>query len=579
MLWKWPFNPEDNVQLMWIKSPFRNDSKEWMVPLILRDNGGETRLVEMPWGLFPGFRLGQYYADGVQVEAYKSGSVLKFEIEEPNKGILSKLCDIPDGIIDNELLFAIKDEYVWVCNAGEMTLYFPCIELVRALLAPNSTLAHALLELNGLDLIASCKIFKASLHLIVNQTVPKGLITEDFILHLAWLFSDPVAKRTWNTILLGIRPRGDFEVPLYLFKDVINDEEIKPKKLKAILPLTGRSALEVRGIQKGEHFLVYEIVTVGNMSLPFAEIIYSKKPIIKQKIVESDITLTSVKRIRRKKVLQNIGIDENPNSVSKTIMSRLNNNILLFNHLPEIHNQEPIINKERIKHSKKERQYNLPENEREPVDEKDTQAMPEQLLDKSLVQERLFSGAEVLYTGNSNVHPIEFHAPSISNTSIGYGLEPFFNAIDYLNKIDGTIIIINYKVDVMPTGKPFSRNEDGGIRKYALVTVKFGKETRYIIEIERLRKIYLSTLIIESRNKLEFEDQELYEILGGLLVGLIRNYGNWDINLLQNHPKARIYQVKHLEQWSALDWAITLYNRLGVQMEIIPDCQTSIYSQ
>jgi hypothetical protein len=184
------------------------------------------------------------------------------------------------------------------------------------------------------------------------------------------------------------------------------------------------------------------------------------------------------------------------------------------------------------------------------------------------VQERLFSGAEVLYEGDSNIHPIEFRAPIISTTPVGYGLEPFLNAADYFNNFEG-IEIADHKVDVIPAGKPFSYNEDGGPRKYALVTEKFGKETRYIVEVERLRKIYLSTLIIKPRFKPEFEDQELFEVIGALLVGLIKNYGNWDENQVQNHPKAKIDRVKHLEKWAALDWAIALYNRLGVPEESI----------
>lgn len=560
MLWKWPFNPEENVELIWIKSPFRNDHKEWMVPLVLRNNSGEIKLTDISWGLFPGFRLGQYYANGEPVETYKSGSIRRFQIDEPEKGTLCQVSALPVGVIDKKLLSVIKDEYVWKYDTGQRILYLPCIELVRALFTPNSTLAHALLESNGLHLIASYQKYTSSLQLVINESVPKGLISKDFILHLTWLLSNPTVYETWNSVFLGIRPRGDLEIPLYLFEDIIDDEELNPKKLKASMPLADCSIIEVRGIQKGKHFLVYEIASVGNLNIPFAEVTYSRSPSVYRKIVEVDKPVARDKRIRKKKILVNIGVSENPSHGSKTIISERNNNAFLFQNLPEIKRVEPIVEKVRRKRSK----------EWSKKDEKELEvnllSKPEKIFDEPLIQERLFSGSEVLYIGNRNVHPVEFRAPSIAKKTIGQGLEPFFNAIDYFNNFT-EIAIVDYKVDVVPTGKPFSYNENGGPRKYALVTVKFGKETRYIVEIERLKKVFVSTLIIEPRFKKEFEDQELYEILGRLLVGLIKNYGNWDMNQLQNQPKARIHKVKHLEKWSALDWAITLYNRLGVPEE------------
>ena len=569
MIGKWPFNPDEYVQLIWIKSPFRNPNKEWMVPLILRDNSGQKRVLEIPWGLFPDFRLGQYYANGVPVETYKDGSIIRFELESPDSGTLCHVADLPEGLVDNEAL-GIKHEYVWVCEVGQTTLCIPCIEVVRSLLAPNATLARALLDLDGLNLIANYKDNKLNLDIIINQTVPRGLVTDAFIYHLAWILTDPIAKRTWNYVLLGIRPRGDIEEPLDLFEGVLNDDEIKPKKLKAILPLTGRSIVEVRGIQKGDHFLVFEIVSAGNLVLPFENITYSKNPVISRRIVERDESHTTVKRIRRKKKFKNFGIDENPSNISKTIMSQSNSNILSFENLPKIIISEPIIEKERRKRRKKH--SNKPDFiGREPLLGKETQKKigdsTDQLFDELPAEERLFSGAEVLYTGNRNVHPYEFHGPSILNLQPGYGLDLFFNAIDCLNRLDTRLTIFHQRVGVLPVGKKISFNEDGGPRKYALVMVKFDCNTRYIVEVERLRKLNLSTLIIEPRDKAKFEESDLYEIMGEILVGLVKNYGNWDKNQLQNQSKANIHQVKHLDQWAAFDWAIALYNRLSVPSE------------
>ncbi|HWQ43005.1 MAG TPA: hypothetical protein VN456_13350, partial [Desulfosporosinus sp.] len=328
----WPFDPEEPVELLWIKSPYRDRSKEWMVPLFLRNSGGQTKEFPIPWGLLPNFRLGQHYINGISAETYKTGSITRFDLEDPSSGRLCTIKDLPEGFTVKNYS-DIKDECLWMCDVGKTTVYIPCVEVIRSLFAPNAILARAILEPEGLNFVASCKTYVTGMDLIIDQSVPRGLVTEDFILHLAWLHTDPLAKTIWNSILNEIRPSGDVHPDLHLFEGVLNDMEIKPKKIKAKPPLTGKAFMEVRGIQKDYSFLVLEIVAVGNLSLSFKHITYTQNPKVKRR--PPDGSRPAVKRIKRKKENQPVSVSDNPSSVSKTTISKNSSNVLLFDKLPE----------------------------------------------------------------------------------------------------------------------------------------------------------------------------------------------------------------------------------------------------
>ncbi|PKM78423.1 MAG: hypothetical protein CVU90_02690 [Firmicutes bacterium HGW-Firmicutes-15] len=563
----WPFDPKEYVQLLWIKSPYRDRKREWMVPLFLQGGGGQTKEFQIPWGLLPNFRLGQYYVNGIPVESYKNGNVMRFDIEDPNRGSICTVDDLPKGLT-NKKYSDIKDECLWKCDTGKTTLYIPCIEVVRSLLAPNSTLAHAILELEGINLIASCRTYVSTMDLIINQAVPRGLITEEFILHLAWLNTDPLAKKIWNSVLQGIRPRGDVQPPLGLFEGIISDEDIKPKKLRAMLPLSGQSIVEVRGIKKGQNVLVFEIISAGKLSLRFNDITYIQNPKAQRR--SPDDTRPIFKHIRRKKEIRSVSVTDNPSRISKTMISKNSSNILLFENLPQIRKRMIISEEKKDGVRKKRHKVNAMGEDNDVRKNREGLAKSEnQSSDNIQAEIRLFSGAEVLYEGNPEVHPIEFRAPSVLDITPGYGLKPFLDAINKLDILDQSLKILECKVDLLPAGRSFSHNDDGGSRKYAFITVKCDHGKRYIVEVERLKKKYLSSLIIEPKNEQEIDEPGIYEILGKILVGLVNKGGRWNASQLENHPKVRIHHVKHLDKWSALDWAIVIYNRLGIPVEEI----------
>lgn len=551
---KWPFDSKESAKLLWIKSPYRNAEKQWMTSLIFRTDSGETREFEIPWGLFPNYRIGQYYSDGMPVELFRDGSYQAFDLEYPEKGILCAVNELPAGLIYGDLP-AIDNEFIWALHMEETIIYIPCIELVRCFLAPNGTLARALMEPNGLNLIAAFNSIGTHCRLRIDQSVPKNLVTDEFIYHLAWIYSNPLARNTWFSVFRDIRPNGDYNGPVGLFNI---EEDINPKKLKVSLPLSGQSSLGVRGIQKDHHFLALEIVSAGQLTITYEDISYSRYQRPRKARQRNG---NQVRRHHKKqKQTEPIIISRNPRRVSKTIISRNYVNMLSFKELPSITRfsneklRSPLT--EEIEKRNSEKRVNSPEaGNTNPLNAKRIEINQ---------PPRLISGAEVLFTGDPEVYPVEVENPTLISLSGGSGLDLFLETIDNLTMLDYGLIIENIKIDFLPAGRKFSRNEYGGPRKYACITIKFGKATRYILEVERFSKVYLSSLIIEPLKKPKFDDKEIYELLGELLNGLVLNYGKWNKRQIENHPMARIRKVKHLDIWSHYDWAIALYNRLQI---------------
>lgn len=147
------------------------------------------------------------------------------------------------------------------------------------------------------------------------------------------------------------------------------------------------------------------------------------------------------------------------------------------------------------------------------------------------------------------------------------GLEKFCDMIEAIPRFSPSISVSPPKIDVLPSGRQFSQNKDGGPRKYALVVIEHRNKTKYILEVERPEKVQLSTLIIEFREKRKLSEVELFSEVKGLLKGLINNQGSWRKSQILNHPVLRIVKVKHLSEWRIIDWARVIWENLNLMVE------------
>ncbi|MEA5497545.1 hypothetical protein VB834_28580 [Limnoraphis robusta Tam1] len=62
---EWPFDQDECVTLWWLRSPWRESThRQWRTTAVFKQESGEFREVDFPWGLIPWLRLGQLSSPG-----------------------------------------------------------------------------------------------------------------------------------------------------------------------------------------------------------------------------------------------------------------------------------------------------------------------------------------------------------------------------------------------------------------------------------------------------------------------------------------------------------------------------------
>jgi hypothetical protein len=562
---QWPFELEEIVTLRWIKSPYKNKQNKWMLPVLFERGNGEFVRIETMWGVIPWLRFGQRFQNGNPEENIKEGTVFSVKIENVSNGYVSSVSDLNHSFMSNGV--DINREHVWVIQQEGKKLIVPCIEIVRSFFLPNATLANAVLQPNGLEYMVPFRNYiHPSWNLEIDRDIPKQIITDSFVKHLAWIVCDKKANETWHSVLLNIFPNGAIENEGYLslFDDIT---EIKSQTINIPPPFTNSCTWQVRGIETNGFIYIYEILTVDGLNLPYKQITYSHKPIIKRRRSDGE-GLRSKKRIRKKQK-NNVKMDiVNQSPRNKSQMSVIANppTTMLFQQEIKVKQENKIIllpgfEKDReIQHlSRKERRLR----EIEEYQKKLAQQSTERKEDIPVrPKEILFSSGDVYFDGNSIVQPLEFRGINITHSPFVNGLDQFYTMIILLNKLDSSLRVLQTRIIPLPGSRGFSLKEDGTPRNIALVTLDNGNSVSYILEVERLKKINLSTLLICPRSGSNLSESEINILMDQLLNSLVRNYGHWDKDFIKNQHKVRIKTIKHLESWTDFDWARVILESL-----------------
>lgn len=558
---EWPFAQDEVAKLVWIKSPFKNDRNEWMLPLLFESEKGGLIRLETTWGSLPWLRFGQGWQNGQPIETFKDGSISRFSFD-----FTSMSGEVFSAESHQQAYFKeswnIGKESIWLFEIKDKLVCIPCIEIVRCFFAPHTTLAMALLEPHGLEFLATIKSrFSNHLKIHIDNQIPSKVITESLVKHVGWLLTDKYAKQIWNSVVQSVFPRGYKELESHsLFSN--ESGNIRPANtIKAVPPIQGPSQWEVRAIEGFDSYLILEIVRVSGISSPYPNITWTHNMVRKRRTRARERNpFRSNRSNGAKRQKRNFLItDESPKGKSKTIAMDVSPTMLSFDQPIEVIKESiqlpvPIQKRKDGKISKRERI------EREIQLHQDTNHRLKQK--QALGNEYLFSSADADFASDQGVSPIELLGAKIIETSNIDGLETFHNMISAIKAIQSTIEILDQRVMLMPSGKRFSFNENGTARKVALVSIKVKEKYGYILEVERLSTIPLSTLLIWTRSGMAFDEVELSFLLNELLSGLINNNGHWGKTQLNNHPKTVFEKVKHLESWTLLDWADVLCERV-----------------
>ncbi|MEQ8175593.1 MAG: hypothetical protein ABRQ26_11055 [Syntrophomonadaceae bacterium] len=546
---------------MWIKSPYRNDRNEWMLSLLFESEEGELVRLETAWGSLPWLRFGQGWQNGQPLETFKDGSISRFSFD-----FTSMSGEVFSAESHQQAYFKeswnIGKESVWLFEFKDKPVCIPCIEIIRCFFAPHTTLAMALLEPHGLEFLATIKSkFSNHLKIHIDNQIPSKVITESLVKHVGWLLTDKYAKQIWDSVVQSIFPRGYKELESHSLFSNESANSRSANTIKAVPPIQGPSQWEVRAIEGFDSYLVLEIVRVSGISSPYPNMTWTHNMVRKRRTRAGERDPFRSKRSNRPKRQKRdfLITDESPKGKSKTIAVDVSPTMLSFDQPIEVIKESiqlpvPIQKRKDGKIGKRE------QIEREMQFHQENKHRFKQ--ERVPGNEYLFSNAEVDFSSNQGVSPIELIGAKVIETSNIDGLETFHKMISAIRAIQSTIEILDQRVMLIPSGKRFSFNENGTARKVALVSVKVKEKYGYIVEVERLSTIPLSTLLIWPRSGMAFNEVELSFLLNELLSGLISNNGHWGKTLLNNHPKAIFEKVKHLESWTVLDWADVLCERI-----------------
>jgi hypothetical protein len=551
---RWPFELEEIVTLRWIKSPYKNKQNKWMLPVLFERENGEIVQIETMWGVLPWLRFGQRFQNGNSEENIKEGTVFSVEIENISNGYVSSVSDLNRSFMSNGL--DINREHVWVIHQEGKKLIVPCIEIVRSFFLPNATLANAVLQPNGLEYIVPFRNYTySSWNLEIDRDIPKQIITDSFVKHLAWIVCDKKANETWHSVLLNIFPNGAIENEGYLslFGDIA---EIKSQTINIPPPLMDSCTWQVRGTETNQFIYIYEILAVDGLNFPYKQITYSHKPIIKRRRSDGE-GLRSKKRVHRKKK-NNVKMDivnQSPRNSSQMLVTDIFPTTIMFQQKIEVKPVNKIILLPDVEKDLKNRQLSKKKRRLIEIDKYQMELSRKEKDILMLSRETLFSGGDIYFDGNPTIKPLEFGGINITDTYPINGLECFCAMIMLLDELDSSFKVPQIQIMQLPGTKGFSIKEDGTPRNFAFVKLVNRDYPFYMLEVERLRKINLSTLLIWPRSELQFSESEIKTLLDELLNNLVQNHGHWDKEFIKNNPKVRIKTLKHLDIWTDFDWA------------------------
>lgn len=567
----WPFKQGELSTVRWMKSPYSNEKNEWILPVVFEGESKKIAQVDTLWGSILLLRYGQIYQDGRPFEVCREGCGLTLEIEDSSQGNFCKASELdgflPDGI------YNIDSENCWTFENKGIKVFIPCIEIVRSFLTPNKTMANALLTPYGLDDIANCKIHSDEIFIKFNGTVPKQVANLSLAKYLAWIKSNQLVNEAWSSVYRELFPKGAinemFMAPLFDYSGqplVVDDKRIKVK-----FPVAGPCKLQARALLGSDKIFVSEIQRVGELSLPFAKVFFTHSSFKAKKDTRVDIPNRFIRKARRRKKDRGERelVNVSPTTLSKTVILNTAPTVLVFGGKIVTSKISNVVPRYRRELTNKDRQMSKKERREAEIRAQEKlrgQNLPKDEEENTL--ENLFSTGEIFFDGEKELFPIEVRGMDVVNAAFSNGFEAFFKMLSILEILDNSLKVGEPKIMQLPGGKGFARKkEDGTPRQCVLVPVHFKSPPHrefYILEVERSPKMCLSTLLIWPREEKSFTEKTLNILIEKLLRNLLRNNGHWEKDDIRNHPQAKIITIKHWNEWTPLDWAEVLLEKIGV---------------
>lgn len=514
----WPFEKHSIAKLLWIDHPVRDVLGNWRMDIYLRDvKNGEIRMCSVLWGTLPLLKLGQLYQDGyltnellVKADAYNISNIyFSDEIFELRRGKYS--IQTSDNIIhriNKDVFEATKDG---------LTYRIPVLEVVRSILAPNKRLLYSLLQPNSLDYYLTTLRDNGCLTMNFSKDYPSRLLTQQNILHLAWLATNSHAQRAWGEV----------------YRSLLYDGRIRFK-----FPLRSKFAFRIRERREKNIIRVMEIIQTKGLVLDIEHIevispnLHSNKSLLRGKKNPSGNCSDPNSLVI---TIEDNGVGQSEKIIDAYIAT------YQFNAIPTI---KKNFNKEF---------------ETEKITSAKTTDQPH------------FANDTVVSTGDTGgltpkVKGLEYTDLGELAQQYNGEIASFIAALNNIKEAHSDCLIsanVNNLTNFYPVKQFSFIDKEKHPRKYAVAKIETDNMTSYVIEVERCGKA-LSTLLIRAIyvvNELIIE-----EIILKLLNGLIVKDGSWNTDYL-NRLKQKGVQNKRIRHWlqkcNYENWSDKLYQDIS----------------
>ncbi|NFL82391.1 hypothetical protein FDB67_03895, partial [Clostridium botulinum] len=461
----WPFEKEKKAQLIWIGEPFKENNK-WMIDTYFSD-GKTTNKVIQDWANIHFLSTDKYYVDG----DLSSGEIID------TAGVMNTididLCSVTPkynegdwNIIRSNYKSKSKTFNFWKNNV----LYtVPIIEIVRAVLAPNTFMLNTILYNDVWEDYFIYDIKDSKLQIAFSNEYKTSYLKSKYYNHLAWMISNDEILKMFNEIGYNMLSKRSLR-----FDFNMSNFNIKAR------------------VKKNKHgFTIMEILKVNLKEI---------------KVDEVEIYHPSFEE--RKK----------SNEAKLRTYTYLNNNSddrIVDNKIDGANNFDESVNEELITHE----YINMPKVKKEKTRTGNLRVNEDNKTKKYIINDdnlRTLSSE----CGIKRANGIEFS--EVDENSISQELKSFISDLKKLEKLDW-IRIVKIKIVNLPLGRKFSYLRNGIDRRKCLIAeiFKINGDIFGIIEVQREGRL-LSTLILKSdfRNVLNLAFEEL-------LNGLTYESGKW----------------------------------------------------
>lgn len=525
----WPFSSKEKPVLCWINSPYmENVNRQWRTTVTFKNRNNIMKIIELPWGMLPWLKLGQYFQDGQPIlETVGREIDIRIPLGLVN---LAKARDvIPKSLYclhNNDNLL----EKCFVFKNGNRTIILPVIEAIRAIFAVNKSLTYGLLEPSYLQRITKKKeVNNQVLNLAFTEDIPQESLTETTVRLIARILYDDSFNKSWHGIYSHLFTQS---------KSINSNHGLIPLMME--LPKLSES-WRVRAVDSGQKCLILEILSISpNSSLPFHEI-YFEHPAFQKVCATGNISQITSRQIVPLPASQSIDISEQSPNQSNIlrIIDTINSPLI-----------EPNpVNVTKVKTITQVNNTTTYEKRLIPTESEETVT----LSDKA--PKGKFSAAEFeSFSGQLS---------AISNKFANIrGFDKFSKAIEELFKLNsqwqGDIAILLLEREI-----PFA-NVDNDKRKYAVVTISStnSRLNCYILEFSRPDFCSISTLIFSMSKDINSKN-----VISQLTDDALMPSGSWKLDEIEKIRDTTNFQFRFMLAKHCNDkpeeWGIRLGNKVS----------------